>query len=217
MSTDLYGATFSTCTQRALCALIDVKKEYNFHPVNFMGGEHKSEEYIKKHQPFGKIPSLWEGDFHIFESRAIAQYICNAYDNRPDSENLYPKNPKLRAEVDNWIQVELNYYNPASEVLVSELFFKPVFFKSPTDQARVVELIPKLHVALAVMNERLAHHKYLGGDHFTLADLFNAPYTRLLLNIEQFKDVLSKYPNVDTWWKRVSEHPSWIKTIALSS
>ncbi len=37
-------------------------------------------DFLAKHNPFGQIPSLYDGDYHVFESRAIIAYIANAYD-----------------------------------------------------------------------------------------------------------------------------------------
>lgn len=59
-------------------------------------------EFLEKHNPFGQIPSLHDGDYHVFESRAIITYLASAYDK---NHTLYPDDPKLRGLVENWIQV----------------------------------------------------------------------------------------------------------------
>ena len=46
------------------------------------------------------MPAITDGEFNLAESRAIIQYLCNKY--APDSE-LYPKEPKKRAQVDRML------------------------------------------------------------------------------------------------------------------
>lgn len=43
--------------------------------VDIAQGKHKTTEY-KKMQPFGKVPVLEDGEFQIFESRAICKYLA---------------------------------------------------------------------------------------------------------------------------------------------
>jgi glutathione S-transferase len=82
--------------------------------------EHKSPEYLANEQPFGKIPVLHDGDYKIYESRAIARYIA---DNSTNTE-VYPRDAKTRGLVEQWISVEQSYFAPA-EAIVGQLVFAP--------------------------------------------------------------------------------------------
>jgi glutathione S-transferase len=53
----LHGAPHSTCTRRALIALIETNTPYEFVPVDLSKGEHKDPKFIAK-QPFGQVPYL---------------------------------------------------------------------------------------------------------------------------------------------------------------
>ncbi len=48
---------------------------------------------IAQHSPSGKIPLLKDGDFHLWDSLAICEYLAERY---PDA-GLWPKDPKVRA------------------------------------------------------------------------------------------------------------------------
>lgn len=104
---------------------------YELVPVDFGKGEHKSAEYREKYQPFGQIPVLLDGDYQVFESRAIARYIADAH-GKPDN-TLYPKDPKKRALVEQWISVEQSHFNCVDQI-VGQLFFAPMFGGQPNQQ-----------------------------------------------------------------------------------
>lgn len=73
MPLKVYGSPVSVA--RVLITLIEKGLEYERIEVNFSQGENKTEEYLKMH-PFGKAPVLVDGDFVIYESRAICKYLA---------------------------------------------------------------------------------------------------------------------------------------------
>ncbi len=85
---------------RACRALLDIGKvPHELNHINFMTGDHKAPEFLKKHR-LGALPVLEEGDFFLAESTAILRYI-HAKNNL--SEDLYPADLKKRANVDKWM------------------------------------------------------------------------------------------------------------------
>jgi glutathione S-transferase len=80
------GHPASTCTRRVLLTAAEKGVDVEVKPIDLSKGEHKSPEYISKHHPFGVIPVLYDGDFKLYESRAIARYIGNiSFENRIDT------------------------------------------------------------------------------------------------------------------------------------
>lgn len=62
------------------------------------------------------MPAIDDGGFKLGESRAIATYLCNKY--APDSE-LYPKDPKKRAQVDRLLYFDAGtLFNATRGVIV---------------------------------------------------------------------------------------------------
>lgn len=57
--------------------------------------------------PQKEIPVLDDDGFYLSESVAILQYLCNKY--APDSQ-LYPKDAKLRAVVDQRLCFNMAFY-----------------------------------------------------------------------------------------------------------
>ncbi|XP_022727819.1 glutathione S-transferase F6-like [Durio zibethinus] len=206
-----HGSPLSTATQRVLACLYEKGVEFQFVPVNMGAGEHKSEKYLSIN-PFGQVPAFEEGDFKLFESRAITQYIANEYSDK-GAQLLLPGSNKSMAVLQLWKEVEAHQFDPASSKLAWELFYKP-FFGLATDTAVVEENEAKLTKVLDVYETRLAQSKYLACDYFTLADLHHLPNIQCLLGTPS-KKLLDSRPHVSAWVADITARPAWSKVLAM--
>ncbi|MEE8263545.1 MAG: glutathione S-transferase N-terminal domain-containing protein, partial [Gammaproteobacteria bacterium] len=71
--------------------------EYEYIQVNMLEGEHKSEKYLALN-PVGKVPTIDDDGFTVFESAAIMKYLC-----RKNDTNYYPQDLFRQAIVDQWL------------------------------------------------------------------------------------------------------------------
>jgi glutathione S-transferase len=95
---DLYGLAASR-TRRALWALEETGLPFEFHPVDFRGGEQRSAAYLAMN-PNGKVPVLKDGDFCLFESAAICNYVGEKV---PERELVPVSGTQERALYDQWM------------------------------------------------------------------------------------------------------------------
>lgn len=209
MTVTLHGAAYSTCTQRVLTTLEELGVEYKLENVDLMKGSHKSPEFLKI-QPFGMIPALTDGDFTIYESRAIIRYLVDKYENK----SLVGKTVKERALVNQWWEVESQDFNPPTSSIVSQRVFKAMFGQTCDEQV-VKEQVAKLEKVLDVYEAHLATSKYLAGDFFSLADLSHLPYAFLLVNAAGLSELFTSRPHVSAWWNNISTRPTFQKVLAL--
>ncbi|KAI9100185.1 hypothetical protein K1719_024403 [Acacia pycnantha] len=100
MGLKVYGAANAACPQRVLACLIEKGVDFELIHVDLNRGEHKSPDFLLR-QPFGQVPVVEDGDFRLYESRAIIRYYAAKYADRgPD---LLGKTLEERAMVDQWL------------------------------------------------------------------------------------------------------------------
>jgi len=188
-------------------ALHEKQAKFEMGILDFAKGEHKSPENMAR-QPFGQMPSLTDGDFTLFESRAMMRYI----DETVPGQSLTPKDPKARAHMDQWLYVESEDFNPGVSAIVFQEVFSPMM-GGKSDAAKVAEAMTKLTPVMAVLDKHLAKGPHFVGDQFTLADISFMPYTEYAMNTSA-KDMMLSHANFAAWWKRVSERGAWKQTTA---
>jgi glutathione S-transferase len=195
----IYGHPMSTCTRKVLTTLVETNTPYELVLVDFAKGEHKQPAHVAR-QPWGKVPTLEDDGFTMYESRAMCRYV-----NDKVGGKLVPADLRARAMMDQWISVEHSYFTPPSMKFV----FQHVFHRQ--QEPSVMEGAQKeLEVALPVLDAHLAQHMYFAGADFSLADITYMPYVEYAMGTPA-KDIYGKHPHFMAWWNRVSERPSWRK------
>jgi glutathione S-transferase len=193
----------STCTQRVLMTAIENDADFEIKTVDLRKGEHKQPAHLAR-QPFGQIPALQDGDYTVYESRAIARYV-----NETRGGKLTPKDAKKRGIMEQWISLEQGTITPEVSGIVAQRIFAPMF-GGKTDEEQVKKHAEKAKTGLDIMDKHLASNEYLAGDAFTLADVYFMPYFAMLYATPE-KTLFESRANITAWWKRVSSRPSWAK------
>jgi len=204
----LYGNIFSTCTRIVLMTAAELNADVELVPVDLMKGQHKQTEHLKR-QPFGKIPAFVDNHgFTLFESRAIARYIAQQY----GDSNIYPKDPKKRAIVDQWLSVEQGTVNGYLCTILAERILNR-HRGLDTDQKNIDKAINNITPYLDVLDKHLAENKYMSGTEFTLADIVYLPYLQLLSTVPEWS-LIKDRKNLLRWWEDISNRPAWKSVLA---
>ena len=203
MSIKVYGHPFSPGTRLVLLALAEKNIDREFHVLDFMKGDHKQPEHLVR-QPFGKMPTIEHDGLTLFESRAIARYVGDAF----PGASFIPSDPKQRGLMDQWINVEAFEFYPVAHPLSFELVVKKAAGMGEPDPARVEELRVALAPVLKVLDRALEEKTYLVGDAFSLADMVYMGDLELL-HMGGEGASIGKFANVARWWKAISARPTW--------
>jgi len=172
-----------------------VGKELNLKYLNLMGGDQMKPEFIAIN-PQHVVPTIVDGDFTLWESRAICTYLASQYG---EGDSLYPTDPKKRAVVDRFLYFDMGtLYHRFGE------YVYPVLFRG--QETPDPEKLTKVHEALGWMNSWLEGKKYITGDNVTVAD------HSLVATISTFDASgldMSKHTNVLAWFELCKKLPGY--------
>ncbi|KAJ7088767.1 glutathione S-transferase [Mycena belliarum] len=191
-----------------LVAMVLVEKQIPFElvVVDMSKGDHKTPEYIAKH-PFGQVPMIDDDGFIVYESRAICRYLAEKYADQ--GTPLIPTSIPAKAMFEQAASIELATFFPLVLKIAMESVYK-ARRNLPIDEAVLAQAKTDLAAKLDVYEVILGTQKYLGGNEFTLADLFHLAYTPSLIK-EGHNVMADRGPNVTRWWNDISSRPSWVK------
>ncbi|KAJ7633986.1 glutathione S-transferase [Mycena rosella] len=189
----LHGAPFTVgCIRRVVTVLHELQVPFELH---------QTPAYLEK-QPFGQVPYIDDSGFILYETRAIYRYLAAKY----PAAGLIPTDPKANAIFEQAASAELTNFDPSASKLAAETVVKPMF-GGTTDLEQVAAHLAVLDKKLDAYDAILAKQRYIGGETFTLADLFHLPYGGRLA--DGGIDIMTTKPNVARWYNELVARPSW--------
>lgn len=191
----IFGSPMSSAG-RCYWMLEEAGLKYERVPLSMSEKQHKSAEYLKLN-PNGKVPTLIDGDFILWESMAINQYLALKY--KPEFLGQTHEENGLIQQWSFWAMSELQ--PPMVDVLIQTKFV-------PEGQ-RNLELIERsreraIHF-LRILDSQLENKNFLLADRFTLADLnvASAASIGLALGFDY-----TQFKAITTWFEKCLSRPA---------
>jgi glutathione S-transferase len=203
----VYGVPMSRAA-RTLWMCRELELPFEHVPVKFADGSTKSPQYLALN-PNGRIPTIQDGDFTLYESMAINLYLARKH---PGPLTPATLEDEARAwQWSFWVMTEVE--KPLLNVLLQRLELPPDsaearYFRQrvPKDAKKEAESLTELEKPFAVLEGELRKHTWLGGDRFTVTDLNVASviaWTRMA-TID-----LSATPRIGDWLGRCMSRPAF--------
>ncbi|MDD5035677.1 MAG: glutathione S-transferase family protein [Methylococcaceae bacterium] len=187
---------------RIAAALLGIELETQV--VDIFAGEGQSPEYLRLN-PQGKVPTLVDGDFSLWESNAIVQYLAT----RAADSALVPPDDRSRVDIQRWQFWESTTWAPACGIFIYENVLKSILNRGEADAEEIRKGEEKFHRCAKVLNEHLAKHPWLVGDALSLADISVAP---ALMYADSARYPLEGYDHIGAWFDQIQQLPAWIST-----
>jgi glutathione S-transferase len=200
----LYGFPASPNTWKVRAVAAQLGLRLDFELVDLTKGQSHTPEYLALN-PTGRAPVLVDGDFKLWESTAIMQYLASRSPNP-----LWPDDARIRADIARWQSWDLAHWGKGScEPLIFERLVKKVLNLGPPDAAALAKGTESFHREARVLDAHLAKRPYLVGKEPTLADFSVAAP---LFHAQAAELPLEPYAHIRAWFDRISALPAWRET-----
>ncbi len=175
--------------------------ELDVRHVDLFGGEHRRPAFLTLN-PNGLVPGLQDGDFVLWETVAILEYLASI-----ESSPLFPLDqPRRRADISRWLAWGLAHWNPSLQPFIFERMFKSVKGLGDPDEPRLAAAQPALERCAPLLDASLARTSYVCGDHPTLADYYLAGYP---MYARQARINLQPYQSLSRWLENMHSMDEW--------
>jgi glutathione S-transferase/GST-like protein len=165
---------------------------YEVQVIDFATLEQKSDWYLKLN-PNGRIPTLDDNGFVMFESGAILIYLAEK------TGRFLPRDVQGRSRVIQWLMFQMSGVGPMMGQ--ANVFFRyfPEKIQSVIDryQREVTRLF-------GILDLQLASHEYVAGD-YSIADMALWPWVS---GYEWSGVSVAEFPNLQRWLALVGARPA---------
>jgi glutathione S-transferase len=195
----LHHHPFSTFSRRVRIALLEKNIACELVELDMAAGAHRGEDY-RKLNPYGRVPTLEDDGFVLYESTAILEYLETTHPKPP----LMPADPRGRALVAMHMKLcDIQLARQAGTIIFPKRFLP----KERWDMAAIAQAKKEIDRHLAVLDTQLAGKDYLVAGTYSLAEVCYTPFVEFFPLME-----VEPPANVAAWTKRILERPSAVQT-----
>lgn len=200
----LHGFAASTFVRTARMACAEKGVSHRLVPVDLRSAAHRALH------PFGRMPVMQHSDYTLYETRAIAGYIDDAF----DGPRLTPASARPRAEMEKWISVSNSYVDAVTvrQFIVERLAAEAILGRKANEDT-IAAALPKVADQLALMDRDLASRPFLAGEALSLADLFLAPIVAYVEMAPEGAGLLAGNDHLKRWFGTMAGRESFAATV----
>ena len=199
----LYGFPPAPNTRKIQAVAHHLDIQLEFELVDITKGQSRTPEFLKIN-PNGKTPVLVDGDFALWESNAIMQYVASKRKN-----SLWPDDARARADISRWQFWQVAQWHEGCAGFLWENLVKKLLGMGETDTAALKKAEAAFHRDASVLDAHLAKHQFLAAGTLTLADFAVASYLHFAVAA---KLPWEPYKNIQAWYARIEALPAWQQT-----
>lgn len=166
-------------------------------------GENKTPEYLKLN-PMGKVPTIVDDGFALFESAAICEYLATKHG------KLIPKH----GTTEYWLCKQWTYFAVSNVEPQCSRLYAAQYFLEPGEVTEGVkklalDVLPRF---LKPLDDRLGGGKFVLGSEFSFTDVLLGT----MLGSISWSPILNDYPNVKNYLERLQSRPAYKKAYSAN-
>ena len=193
----VWGRANSSNVMKVIWLLEELGLPYERIDVGGPFGGTQTPDYLAMN-PNSAVPTLQEDGFCLWESNAILRYLCAA--NAPASA-MWPDDLHSRASIDRWMDWQQTTVGPPQTIVFQGLVRTPPEARNTGAIEAAMERAGK---AWTILDRQLAHHLYVAGPDFTLADIALGVHVHRWFSFVMHRP---ETPRLAAWYHRLLERP----------
>src|SRR5271166_871755 len=199
MGIKLHYHPLSTYSRRVLMAFAEKQIPHDLVVVDMAARRHREQPYLSLN-PYGRVPTLEEDGFALFESTAILNYLEATHPTPP----LVPADARGRALVDMHMKLcDIQFTRHAGTIIFPKRFLP----KERWNTAAIADAKAEIEKHFAILDKQLAGKTYLVAEQFSLAEVCYIPFLEFLPLME-----ITPPSAVAAWSERLLARPSAVST-----
>lgn len=187
--------------------LEEAKLAYRVKPINIGRGEQFDPEFLTI-APNNRIPAIVDHapqdggqPLSMFESGAILEYLA-------DKSGLFlPAAGRERYIALQWLHWQMGGLGPMAGQNHHFCHYAP----QKIDYA-IERYVRETNRLYSVLDQRLAHHAYVGGDDYSIADMAIYPW---IVPWEKQRQTIEEFPDLERWFEIIKARPAVRRAYAL--
>jgi glutathione S-transferase len=191
----LHYHPFSTFSRRVRIVLREKNIPCELVEVDMMARAHRGPAYLALN-PYGRVPTLQEDDFVLYESTAILEYLEATHPTPP----LVPADARGRAHVAMHMKLcDIQMARQTGTIIFPKRFLP----KDRWDEGAMAQAKKEIEKHLEIVDGQLKGKEYLVGNRYSLVEVCYTPFVEFLPLME-----ITPPPAVAAWVQRMLDRPS---------
>jgi len=191
----LHYHPLSTYSRRVRIACLEKGIEIELVELDMAKGAHRGPDYLRLN-PYGRVPTLEEDGFVLYESTAILEYL----------EAMHPAPPLVPADARGCALVAMHM--KLCDIQLARqtgiiIFPKRFLPKERWDEAAMAQAKKEIEKHLAIVEQQLAGKEWMVGERYSLVEVCYAPFVEFFALME-----ITPPPAVAAWTARMFGRPS---------
>ena len=193
----IWGRLTSLNVRKVVWAAQETGVPFTRSDAGLAFGVVKTPEYLAMN-PNALVPTLQDGELVLWESNVIVRYLCAKYGN----DTLYPQDLNQRFDAERWMDWQQTTLNRDSGGAFAQWFRTPA---DKRDAGVIARSTAATEPALDQLNNHLATRAYVGGAHFSMADIPVACDVHRWFGLPQPRPA---WPHLERWFANILSRPA---------
>jgi glutathione S-transferase len=199
----VYGPAGSTHVWSARLALAE--KGVTHELVDVPPDARREEPHLAR-QPFAKVPAFEHDGFALYETQAIIRYVDERFAGTP----LQPEDVHEWSRMNQIIGIVDAYAWPSiGGTILYNRMLVPRLRSGTPDEAAIAAALPCARLCLSEIDRLMEGHRFLTGDHVSLADLMMIPLLYYFSNVPDGQASLAEHAKLSNWIRLMETRQSF--------